>query len=235
MTPPVPSRGPRDAPGVMSARIIDAARASFAANGWAGTSLRGVARDAGVDPALVHHYFASKSALLDAATTPPPEWSETVFAAWNAAPDDRGYAIVINMLRNWSDERYRPMMTAILLAAAHDETTRAKLTAIISAQLVAPAEERLPGDDELLRASLVASHLFGVMLMRYIWHVEPLASASDDAVAALLAPTIQRYLDDKVHEAPEITSTDRGEQEHPGRLETPKRSAFRGNGTSTDV
>lgn len=190
-----PQRGPRDAPGVLSARIVDVARESFATNGLAGTSLRAVAREAGVDPALVHHYFKSKSALLEAATTPSPEWSATIATAWDAQPHERGEAIVRNMLTNWSDDRFRPMMTAILLTAAHDQSTRTKLTRIIAHQLVGPAQNRLDGDDGTLRAAMVASHLFGFMLMRYVWHVEPLASASDDSVIALLTPVIQHYLD----------------------------------------
>jgi DNA-binding transcriptional regulator YbjK len=60
---PTRHRGPRDEPGVMLERITVAARASFARNGWAGTTLRGVARQVGVDPALVHYYFSSKEEL----------------------------------------------------------------------------------------------------------------------------------------------------------------------------
>ena len=64
--------GPRDERGVLAARILTAAREAFAQTGWAGTTIRAVAREADVDPALVYHYFASKEGLLDAATAPPP-------------------------------------------------------------------------------------------------------------------------------------------------------------------
>ena len=63
--------GPRDERGVLAARILRAARDAFAENGWAGTTIRSIARAADVDPALVYHYFGSKEGLLDAATTPP--------------------------------------------------------------------------------------------------------------------------------------------------------------------
>jgi DMSO/TMAO reductase YedYZ molybdopterin-dependent catalytic subunit len=74
-------RGPREDRGVISARIVAAARTSFAEHGWAGTTMRAVAREAGVDPALVHYYFHSKEDLLEASTTPPPEWIESVRTA----------------------------------------------------------------------------------------------------------------------------------------------------------
>ncbi len=46
------------------AQIVRAAAAVFAEDGYGGVSLRAVARRAGVDPALVHHYFADKAALF---------------------------------------------------------------------------------------------------------------------------------------------------------------------------
>src|ERR1700742_5064394 len=75
---PVPGRGPRDERGVIAARILGAARASFAQRGFAATSLRAVARDADVDPALVKYYFKDKVGLLDAALVPPPAWVELI-------------------------------------------------------------------------------------------------------------------------------------------------------------
>ena len=70
--------GPRDERGVLSARILAAARDEFAQNGWAGTTIRAIARAADVDPALIYHYFGSKDGLLDAATTPPQRGSISV-------------------------------------------------------------------------------------------------------------------------------------------------------------
>ena len=68
--PKQPTPGPRDERGVMSARILAAAREGFAHQGWAGTTIRAVARAADVDPALIYHYYGSKEGLLDAATEP---------------------------------------------------------------------------------------------------------------------------------------------------------------------
>lgn len=72
------SRGPRDARGVIAARILAAARAEFADNGAAGTTIRAVARAADVDPRLIYHYFGLKSCLLEASASPPQRWLNEV-------------------------------------------------------------------------------------------------------------------------------------------------------------
>ena len=81
--------GPRDERGVLAARISAAARNEFAQHGWAGTTIRAVARGADVDPALVYHYFGSKEGLLDAATNPPQKFLDkrTEIARQGTMPD----------------------------------------------------------------------------------------------------------------------------------------------------
>jgi AcrR family transcriptional regulator len=189
------AHGPRDDRGVLAARILAVARTSFGENGWSGTTIRGVARDADVDPALVHHYFGSKAGLLDAATTPPAEWAAGVVAAWAGPADTLGEVLVRNVLANWNNPDLRPTLLAVLLTAAHEPSTREKLARSIAGQLMGPGLERLSSEDRELRAGLVASQLFGFMMMRYVWKIEPIASLPDEDAVAALAPTIQRYLD----------------------------------------
>src|SRR5271170_3097074 len=86
--------GPRDERGVLAARIVAGARDEFAQHGWAGTTIRAVARVADVDPALVYHYFGSKEGLLDAATNPPQRWLENVAKVWATSIEDLGEALV---------------------------------------------------------------------------------------------------------------------------------------------
>src|SRR5258707_12973306 len=95
--------GPRDERGVLAARIVAAARDEFAENGWAGTTIRAIARTADVDPALVYHYFGSKEALLDAATTPPARWLENVAKTWTTPVGELGTALLRLMLGAWAD------------------------------------------------------------------------------------------------------------------------------------
>src|SRR5690348_12552532 len=96
--------GPRDDRGVLAARILVAARQAFAETGWAGTTIRAVARDADVDPALVYHYFKSKEGLLDAATNPPQRWLDSVANAWTTPVAELGAALLRLMLGAWVDD-----------------------------------------------------------------------------------------------------------------------------------
>jgi len=188
--------GPREERGVLHARILESARDSFAAHGWAGTSIRAVARGAGVDPALVYHYFGSKEQLLDAATEMPTDWAAGIRNDWTMPLDRLGEALVQGTLRNWSDERFRPLLLATLQTAAHEPRTREKVARVFAGVLMAPALERLDADQRLRRAGLAATQLLGIVMMREVWRIEPIASMTVDELAAAVGPTIQRYLTD---------------------------------------
>jgi AcrR family transcriptional regulator len=188
------SRGPRDERGVTIARIEKAARVSFARNGWAGTSLRAIAREVGVDPALVHYYFTSKEELLDAVTNPPPAWLDSIQVTNSVPLRERGEAIVRNVVWSWSQPEIPDVLVSILETAAHEPRTREKLRAFLSASLLPAIAGRIDGEERLLRASLIGSQVLGLVMLRYVWRLEPLASLSDDDLVALVGPTIQRYL-----------------------------------------
>jgi uncharacterized RDD family membrane protein YckC len=87
----------------------------FARHGWAGTTIGAVARAADVDPALVYHYFGSKEALLDAATTPPQRWLDAVASTWTTPVDELGAALLRLMLGAWADEEIGPVVRAVVL------------------------------------------------------------------------------------------------------------------------
>jgi AcrR family transcriptional regulator len=189
-TPP----GPRDERGVLAARILAAAREQFAENGWAGTTLRAVARAADVDPALVYHYFGSKEGLLDAATDPPARWLEAVAASWAAPIDELAATLLRTMLGAWADDEIAPVLRAVVLTAAHDDTTREKLRRIVESSLIGASQVGREGADRMRRSALVSSHLIGLALMRFVWRVEPIATMSDDELVAAAAPALRHYL-----------------------------------------
>jgi AcrR family transcriptional regulator len=191
----VSTPGPRDERGVLAARILAAARASFAEHGYAGTTVRAVARAADVDPALVYHYYNSKENLLDAATTPPQSFLDQIVTAWQTPPAELGRQLVRQMLRNWQDPEHEPALRAVLQIAGNVPATREKLRLTIERSMMGPSAQALPEDERLLRSGLVAGQLMGLAFMRFIWKIEPLASMADDDIVALIAPTIQRYLD----------------------------------------
>ena len=186
--------GPRDERGVLAARIVHAARQEFAENGWAGTTLRAVARAADVDPALVYHYFGSKEGLLDAATRPPQRWLDNVAKIWATPVSGLGRALVQTLLDSWADEEIGPTLRAVLQTAAHEPGTREKLRLIVERSLMGVSQLGADEHDRLVRSGLVASQLVGFALMRYVWKIEPVASMAEADVVEAIAPNLQRYL-----------------------------------------
>ncbi|MGP4057392.1 TetR/AcrR family transcriptional regulator [Mycobacterium sp. 4D054] len=193
LVPKIPS-GPRDERGVLSRRILVAARAAFAATGYAGTTVRAVARAAEVDPALVYHYFGSKEALLDAATDPPQQWLDSVAATWATPAPQLGAALVRLMLSAWADCEIGPVLHAILQTAAHEAATREKLRLVVQRSLMGVSELGADDADRLFRSGLISSQIMGLAMMRYVWRIEPIASMDDDALIAAVAPNLQRYI-----------------------------------------
>ena len=187
--------GPRDERGVLAARILAAARQAFAETGLAGTTIRAVARDADVDPALVYHYFGSKEGLLDAATAPPQRWLENVARTWTTPRPELGAALLRLMLGAWADDEIGPVLRDVLQTAAHDPGTREKLRRVVEGSLVGVSHLGSDERDKLVRSGLISSQIMGLAMMRFIWKIEPIASMTDDELVAAIAPNLQRYVE----------------------------------------
>jgi AcrR family transcriptional regulator len=192
-TPVAP--GPRDERGVLAARIVAAAREEFAQNGWAGTTLRAVARAADVDPALVYHYYGSKEGLLDAATNPPQKWLEQVAATWATPISGLGRALIETLLASWADDEIGPTLRAALQTAAHEPRTREKLRLVVERSLMGVSQLGADEHDRLIRSGLISSQLMGFALMRFVWQIEPVASMADADIVDAIAPNLQRYIE----------------------------------------
>lgn len=189
------SPGPRDERGVLQARILAAARDAFADTGYAGTTIRSVARAADVDPALVYHYFGSKDRLLDAATTPPPRWLENVAKTWVTPLPELGAALLRLMLGAWADDEIGPVLRSVLQTAAHEQSTREKLRRVVEGQLMGVAQLGADERDRKVRSGLVSSQIMGLAMMRYIWQIEPVATMTEEELVAAVAPNLQRYIE----------------------------------------
>ncbi|ORB75500.1 TetR family transcriptional regulator [Mycobacterium scrofulaceum] len=185
--------GPRDERGVLAARILAAARDQFAEHGWAGTAIRAVARTAGVDPALIYHYFGSKEGLLDAATTPPQKWLDAVAETWATPTADLGRQLIRTVLDTWTDEEVGPILRAVVLTAAHEDKTREKLRLIVERGLIGGSTLGEDEGERLRRSGLIATQLIGFALLRYVWKIEPIASMPEDELVSAIGPNLQRY------------------------------------------
>jgi AcrR family transcriptional regulator len=175
--------------------VLAAARTAFAERGYDGASIRGIATAAGVDPALVHHYFGTKDALFLAAVQAPADPDEFLPEVLAAPPDERGAAVVGMVLRVW-DGPGRTAVLALVRSAVNHEWSARLLREFVLTKIVrrVVGSLEMPPEEREARGALVASQVAGLVLMRYVLQLEPLASASREEVVAAVAPTVQRYL-----------------------------------------
>ncbi|TWS18503.1 TetR family transcriptional regulator [Tsukamurella asaccharolytica] len=177
------------------AEILAAARAAFARGGLAGTTVRSIAEAAGVDSALVHHYFGTKQELYLAALAIPVD-PEFVRAPLRAAPlDDTARALLQALLTMWDGPLRDAGVAAIrtnLGNGGDPAIVRGFLLEIALAELIGRMEQG-PGDG-VLRANLMVAQVFGLLVARYVVGFEPLASLTVDEVVALTAPPLQQVI-----------------------------------------
>jgi AcrR family transcriptional regulator len=183
-------------PGLSGTReaILDAARRAFAEHGYQRATIRGVAELAGVDPALVHHYFGTKQGLFVAAVQLPVNPVEQLSALLADEPELVGQRMIGVFLSVWDLAANNSPLLALVRSAVSDEQAAAMLREFITEEVLGRIAEGLGSPDAKLRATLVGSQLVGLMMARYIIRVEPLASAPPAVVAAAIGPTLQRYL-----------------------------------------
>ena len=189
-----PRRGRRPGSPDTRAAILAEARSLFAANGYAGTSVRAVASAAGVDAALVHHYFGTKDDLFVAALQVPLDPREVLLPVGQGGLDGAGERLMRTFLSVWDDEAVRlPLLT--LVRTIFDPEGRQLVRDGFMRIVLGPVGAALGVDEPERRMSLVASQLMGIVVARYVVGVEPLASATHDQLVAAYAPTLQRYLE----------------------------------------
>jgi len=193
----MPTRTPRTGrrPGRPDTRaeILAAARARFAAQGYEGTSLRAVATDAGVDAALVVHYFGTKGNLFIAAVDWPFDPCAEVPRVVGCGRARVGVEMARLFVETWDREGDRNAIITVLRAAITEPAAAAAVREFMTGELFAPLMAAVGSDRPQLRADLVASQLLGLGLARYVLALEPLASTPPDEVVAAVAPTLQRY------------------------------------------
>ncbi|WAJ46345.1 TetR family transcriptional regulator [Mycobacterium sp. Aquia_216] len=189
-------RGRRPGASTTRRAILDAARTRFAADGFAATTIRRVAADAGVDASLVMQFFRTKEELFAAVMSILPEALQRLGSAFEG-PDERlGERVVRAFLGVWEGEpRDSEPLMAMLRGAIANERGTAQLREFIQARLIDGVRSR-PGDheDAALRAGLASSMLVGIVVGRRIVGVPVLADTDGETLIALVAPGIQSVL-----------------------------------------
>ncbi len=188
-------RPPRTASAGTRDRILDAAREEFSARGYEKTSVRGIAKSAGVDSALVHHYFGTKEQVFEAAVEGA---FAPVLAARNTvldAPlDEVGERMTRMIIGLWENPATRAPLLAIVRSAVNNETAAGVFRRLVASQLLRRIAGQIGRPDAELRAELAAAQLVGVAMIRYVIKVEPLASADPEQIIRRLAPVVQGHL-----------------------------------------
>ncbi|MFE4538887.1 TetR family transcriptional regulator [Streptomyces scopuliridis] len=175
-------------------KILDAARTEFAERGYDKTSIRGIAKAAGVDPALVHHYFGTKDEVFAAAIEVSFEPALMVPALLAGGPDGIGERLARYFIGVWENPVTRAPLLAVIRSALTHEAAAKVLRTFVLRRLLERVAEDLDVPNPTFRAELAASHMLGIAFLRYVIKAEPLASADTDEIITMVAPTLQRYL-----------------------------------------
>jgi len=174
--------------------VLAGAREEFLERGYEAASVRSVARRAGVDPGTVRHWFGDKTQLFTASLgLVDIDPAAIVRAAAEGPVESLGERLVRSVVEVW-DTDYGETVRLVVPAVMADPGLRGLLPQFLGAELLGPIVRRLDVDDALLRSALVASQMAGVLMTRYLVPLGPLASLPPERVAALVGPTVQRYL-----------------------------------------
>jgi len=197
----VPRTGRRAGNADTREQILGAARAHFAEVGFDSATIRGIAAAAGVDPALISHYFGSKEGVFLEAVEFPADPAEFVPRLLAPGPHGLGERLVHFFVQTWDSPAGSPML-ALIRSVVSSERAAAALREFVTREVLGRLAAAIDVDQPQLRATLAASQLIGLAMLRYVVKVEPIASASAEELAAWLGPTVQRHLTDPALVAP---------------------------------
>ena len=182
-------------------RIQQAAAKLFASRSFETVSTRAIAKEAGVDAALIHHYFGSKEGLFQAVLNAAihPEQLEALVVS--ESPEDWGRQLVRAADKVWTSPA-APALKAVVrrVLVGHEGMLREFVTRSLLNRFLSHIKG--PEPERRLRASLIGSQMAGLVIARHIVGIEPLASLSTDEVADLIGPVLQHYIAGSLHEDP---------------------------------
>jgi AcrR family transcriptional regulator len=177
-------------------QIITAARQAFAAKGFGGASLRAIAAEAGVDAALIHHYFDSKQQLFLATVALPLELPEIVEKVAAGDRDDLGERLVRTVLGVW-DSELQPSLVAAIRTTLTDPALTHSVGEFLAVEVIGHVLRRddTAPEEANRRAGLVASQVLGLLIGRYVLRMPALANRETEDLVTEIGPTVQRYVD----------------------------------------
>ncbi|WP_433162845.1 TetR family transcriptional regulator [Kribbella sp. CA-247076] len=174
--------------------ILRAARDSFADKGFTATSIRAIAREAGVDAALVHHYFGSKDELFIESMALPVDPRQVAAQIMDGPADELGRRIATVFLGVWESPDGQQRMKAIIRSVVSSDAVARIMREGMGQMIIQPVSRFLDTPDAHLRVGLAATQLIGVAMARYLIELEPIASAELGTLIDRLAPVLQHHL-----------------------------------------
>ena len=186
-------RGRRRAGEDTRAALLDAARVEFTERGFDGATVRTIALRAGVDAAMVNHWFGGKDGLFVAAMEIPVNPAEIVPPILEGAPEQLAERILHTFLSVWDTNGGGALAALMRSVASHEEAAR-MMREFVSRVIIGRIVSAVAPDRLDLRAALCGTQIAGLAMIRYVIRLEPLASADHDTVVAAIGPNLQRYL-----------------------------------------
>jgi AcrR family transcriptional regulator len=204
VSPGARGRGRGRRPGGADTRavILEAARKSFAAKGYDKASMRGIAREAGVDPALVHHYFeGGKAALFVETLDVPVNPAELVDRIVAGDVDRLGWRIVETFLSVWEPPERRDALVALVRSSMTSEEAARMLREFLGREVFGRVAASTGAPDPQLRGAFAASQVLGLIVGRYVLRLPGLADATREELVERIGPVLQLHLVDRgVHQ-----------------------------------
>lgn len=191
--------------------ILKSAMKVFAEKGYDGASLRAITADAGVDVALVKHFFGDKEGLFNEAVLQHIERNLALIQFYSDDPHIRFAENMAGMyVRLWEAEPTALSVRAVFRAAFESDKALEKLQSVVTGKIFGLFQENtlligdfsfdaLSADQKELamkQIQFLAAQLLGVGVSRYIFKMQPISSMDEDHLRVQLVKIIEAAIAD---------------------------------------
>lgn len=174
--------------------IVRAAQKLFAERGYHGATMRAIASEARVDPALIHHFFTSKEGVFSAAIKDFFKVDQIVEEVLQPDGAGVGYRLISSFMGLWDRPETQDPILAVVRSATSYEAAVQLFGDCVVRQVISRIVEQTASSHQSLRTTLIGAEIVGLIMMRYVFKIEPLDSAPNDVIALTIGRTIDRYL-----------------------------------------